>query len=80
MEGAISMFLAEEITATDERLNYLSHEELGLICPHPKCRELVFHKPCIEGGSDKYVVIKYSLAQNIVVMMDKIPNSTNMVF
>jgi hypothetical protein len=49
MEGAISMFLAEEITATDERLNYLSHEELGLICPHPKCRELVFHKPCIEG-------------------------------
>jgi hypothetical protein len=49
MEVAISMFLAEEITATDERLNYLSHEELGLICPHPKCRELVFHKPCIEG-------------------------------
>jgi hypothetical protein len=43
------MFLAEEITATDEKLNYLSHEELGLICPHPKCRELVFHKPCIEG-------------------------------
>ena len=31
-------------------------------------------------GSDKYVVIRYSLAQNIVVMMDKIPNSTNMVF
>ncbi|MEG5243024.1 hypothetical protein QUB43_21550, partial [Microcoleus sp. A6-D4] len=25
-------------------------------------------------GSDKYVVIRYSLAQNIVVMMDKIPN------
>ena len=49
MEVAISMFLAEEITATDEKLNYLSHEELGLICPHPKCRELVFHKPCIEG-------------------------------
>ena len=33
-----------------------------------------------KNGSDKYVVIKYSLAQNIVVMMDKIPNSTNMVF
>ncbi|MEP6515619.1 hypothetical protein [Microcoleus vaginatus] len=49
MEVAISMFLAEEITATDERLNYLSHEELGLICPHRECRELVFHKPCIEG-------------------------------
>ena len=49
MEVAISMFLAEEITATDKKLNYLSHEELGLICPHPKCRELVFHKPCIEG-------------------------------
>lgn len=49
MEVAISMFLAEEITATDDKLNYLSHEELGLICPHPKCRELVFHKPCIEG-------------------------------
>jgi len=31
-------------------------------------------------GSDKYVVIRYSLAPNIVVMMDKIPNSTNMVF
>ena len=31
-------------------------------------------------GSDKYVVIRYSLAQNIVVMMNKIPNSTNMVF
>ena len=31
-------------------------------------------------GSDKYVVIRYSLAQNIVVIMDKIPNSTNMVF
>ena len=28
-------------------------------------------------GSDKYVVIRYSLAQNIVVMMNKIPNSTN---
>ncbi|MDQ2098948.1 MAG: hypothetical protein QQW96_15020 [Tychonema bourrellyi B0820] len=49
MELAISMFLAESITPDDERLNYLSHEELGLICPHPKCRELVFHKPCIEG-------------------------------
>lgn len=49
MELAISMFLAEKITPDDERLNYLSHEELGLICPHPKCRELVFHKPCIEG-------------------------------
>ncbi|MEP6519953.1 hypothetical protein [Microcoleus vaginatus] len=49
MEVAISMFFAEEITATDEKLNYFSHEELGLICPHPKCRELVFHKPCIEG-------------------------------
>ena len=33
-----------------------------------------------KNGSDKYVVIKYSLAQNIVVMMNKIPNSTNMVF
>ena len=31
-------------------------------------------------GSNKYVVIRYLLAQNIVVMMDKIPNSTNMVF
>src|SRR4028118_104645 len=30
-------------------------------------------------GSDKYVVIRYSLAQNRVVMMNKIPNSTNMV-
>ena len=49
MEVAISMFLAEKITANDERLNYLSHEELGLIFSHPKCRELVFHKPCIEG-------------------------------
>ncbi|MEG4199956.1 hypothetical protein [Microcoleus sp. Pol12A5] len=49
MEVAISMFLAEEITATDERLNYLSYEELSLICPHRECRELVFHKPCIEG-------------------------------
>lgn len=49
MEVAISMFFAEKITATDEKLNYFSHEELGLICPHPKCRELVFHKPCIEG-------------------------------
>ena len=34
----------------------------------------------LDDGSDKYVVIKYSLAQNIVVMMDKIPNSTHMVF
>ncbi|MEG4854291.1 hypothetical protein QUB10_25815, partial [Microcoleus sp. B5-D4] len=25
-------------------------------------------------GSDKYVVIRYSFAQNIVVMMNKIPN------
>jgi hypothetical protein len=49
MELAISMFLAEKITPDDERLNYLSHEELGLICPHPECRELVFFKPCIEG-------------------------------
>jgi hypothetical protein len=32
------------------------------------------------AGSNKYVVIRYLLAQNIVVMMDKIPNSTNMVF
>jgi len=31
-------------------------------------------------GSDKYVVIRYSLAQNIVIIMNKIPNSTNMVF
>jgi hypothetical protein len=35
---------------------------------------------CTNEGSDKYVVIRYSLAQNIVVMMNKIPNSTNMVF
>jgi hypothetical protein len=37
---------------------------------------------CYESfeGSNKYVVIRYLLAQNIVVMMDKIPNSTNMVF
>ena len=33
MESAISMFLAETITADDERLNYLSYEELSLICP-----------------------------------------------
>jgi hypothetical protein len=31
-------------------------------------------------GSSKYVVIEYLLPQSIVVMMDKIPNSTNMVF
>ena len=37
-------------------------------------------KPAEISGSDKYVVIRYSLAQNIVVMMNKIPNSTNMVF
>jgi hypothetical protein len=49
MEVAISMFLAEKITANDERLNYLSHEELGLICPRCECRELVFFKPCIKG-------------------------------
>lgn len=49
MELAISMFLDEKLTPDDERLNYLSHEELGLICPNPKCRELVFFKPCIEG-------------------------------
>jgi hypothetical protein len=49
MELAISMFLDEKLTPDDERLNYLSHEELGLICPHPECRELVFFKPCIEG-------------------------------
>jgi len=36
--------------------------------------------PPASSGSDKYVVIRYSLAPNIVVMMDKIPNSTNMVF
>ena len=32
-----------------------------------------------KDGSSKYVVIRYLLPQNIVVMMDKIPNSTNMV-
>jgi hypothetical protein len=47
MELAISMFLDEKLTPDDERLNYLSHEELGLICPNPKCRELVFFKPCL---------------------------------
>ena len=49
MESAISMFLAETITPDDERLNYLSDEELSLLCPHPECRERVFFKPCIEG-------------------------------
>ena len=49
MEVAISMFLAETITPDDERLNYLSDEELSLLCPHPECRERVFFKPCIEG-------------------------------
>ena len=39
-----------------------------------------FLEPLRLLGSDKYVVIRYSLAQNIVVMMNKIPNSTNMVF
>ena len=43
------MFLAETITPDDERLNYLSDEELSLLCPHPECRERVFFKPCIEG-------------------------------
>jgi hypothetical protein len=47
MESAISMFLDEEFTSNDGRLNDQSYEELGLICP--KCRELVFFKPCIEG-------------------------------
>ena len=49
MEVAISMFLAETITPDDERLNYLSDQELSLLCPHPECRERVFFKPCIEG-------------------------------
>jgi hypothetical protein len=49
MESAISMFLAETITPDDERLNYLSDEELSLLCPHPECRERVFFKPCIGG-------------------------------
>jgi transcriptional regulator with XRE-family HTH domain len=31
-------------------------------------------------GSSKYVVIEYLLPQSRVVMMDKIPNSTNMIF
>jgi len=43
----------------------------NFIASNPDPREL---------GSDKYVVIRYSLAQNIVIIMNKIPNSTNMVF
>ncbi|MEG4345580.1 hypothetical protein QUB70_20230 [Microcoleus sp. A003_D6] len=39
---AISIFSNEEFKADDNRLNYDSYEELGLICG--QCRELVFFK------------------------------------
>ncbi len=38
------------------------------------------HRAAYSFGSSKYVVIEYLLPQSRVVMMDKIPNSTNMVF
>ena len=39
---AISIFSNEKFKADDDRLNYQSYEELGLICG--KCRELIFFK------------------------------------
>ena len=49
MELARSMFLDEKLTPDDDRLNYQSYKELGLICD--QCRQLVFFKPCIERVS-----------------------------
>ncbi|MEG4425222.1 MULTISPECIES: hypothetical protein [unclassified Microcoleus] len=49
MKWAKSMFLDEKFKADDNRLNYDSYEELGLICG--QCGELVFFKQGIERVS-----------------------------
>ncbi|UNU24344.1 hypothetical protein [Microcoleus vaginatus] len=46
---ALSIFSNEKFKADDDRLNYQSYKELGLICG--QCRELVFFKQGIERVS-----------------------------
>jgi transposase len=61
--------------ATLEELRYLLYPKIGVAISRATMGRMTKLL-----GSDKYVVIRYSLAQNIVVIMNKIPNSTNMVF
>ena len=50
----------------------ITPEEIPMHLPHLKLAQIF--------GSSKYVVSEYLLPQRIIIMMDHIPNSTNMVF